>query len=140
MKTAQEKISLALKVSPEQAWQVIGAVGGVDQWFASMIKTCKVENGRRFCETTDGQQLTEEILEVDHASRTFRFAIPQQELLPVENIVETMTVKAGDNGQAVVEWSATFDTTDENEATAKEMFRNLWTMGLQEMEAFIQQN
>lgn len=126
-----------MNVTPEQAWEVIGSVGGVDKWFGSMITSCKIEGKKRICETTDGMMLNEDILEVNHTDKIFCFAIPEQGILPVTNIVETMQVRTGDNGKALVEWSATFDATKENGAMAKEAFQNLWTMGLNEMEAYI---
>ena len=137
MKTVEEKITHSLNVSPEQAWKVIGSVGGVDQWFGSMIKSCQVDGDKRYCETTNGDQLEENILEVNHETRTFRFGIPKQDMLPVEDIKETMQVRDGENGKTVVEWSASFLTTDENAPIAKEAFRNLWKMGLNEMESYI---
>lgn len=137
MKRTEEKISHPLNVSPEQVWKVIGSVGGVDKWFGSMIKSCRVEGDKRFCETADGIKLEEHILEVNHETKTFRFGIPKQDLLPVENIVETMQVKENGGGKAIVEWSATFNATEENAAVAGEAFRNLWKVGLTEMEAYI---
>ncbi len=140
MKTIEERITKSLAVSPEQAWEVIGSVGGVDQWFASVIKTCRVENGQRFCQTADGIDLVEEILEVNHETKTFRFAIPEQAMLPVEDINETMTVRDDGKGSAIIDWSATFKATPENGEIARQAFRNLWTQGLQEMETYINKN
>ncbi len=137
MKTNEEKISKELNISAESAWKVIGAVEGVDKWFGSLIKTCSVVDGKRFCETNDGIAFEEHILEINHKTRTFRFGIPKQEMLPVENIVETMTVRDSGIGKSIVDWSASFDATDENAIIAKEAFRNLWTAGLEEMEQFI---
>lgn len=137
MKKASEKISHSMAVAPELVWEIIGSVGGVDKWFGSMIKTCHVDGDKRFCETTNGVQLEEHILEVNHDTRTFRFGIPHQELLPVENIVETMQVKPGDNGNALVEWSASFEGSDQSIALARKAFRQLWHQGLSEMEAYI---
>lgn len=126
-----------MNVSPELAWNVIGAVGGVDKWFGSMIKSCRVEGDKRFCETADEIKLEEHILEINQETKTFRFGIPQQELLPVENIIETMQVKEDANGKALVEWSASFDASADNAALASEAFRNLWKAALMEMEAYI---
>lgn len=137
MKRTEEKINHLINVSPEHAWNVIGSVGGVDKWFNSMIKSCRVEGDKRFCETADGIKLEEQILEVNHETKTFRFGIPQQDLLPVENIIETMQVKENGQGKTLVEWSATFDATEENALIAGEAFRNLWKAGLTEMEAYI---
>ncbi len=137
MKTIEEKITQTLNASPDEVWQVIGAVDGVDKWFASLIKTCVLKDGKRFCETNEGVHFEEEILELNHETRTFRFAIPQQDMLPVTNIVETMKVLEGEQGTTIVEWSASFEATAENAEPGKESFRNLWRMGLKEMEQFI---
>lgn len=131
------EISHQINVTPEQAWKIIGAVGGVDKWFNSMIKSCRIEDGKRFCETADGIKLEEHILEVNHETRTFRFGIPKQDLLPVENIVEVMQVKEGEAGKTRVNWSATFEATEDNARVASDAFKNLWIAGLNEMEAYI---
>ncbi len=140
MKTFQEKISKKLAVSPHKAWEIISAVDGVDKWFASMIKTCHVENDKRVCQTHDGETLEEQVLEINNTTRTFRFAIPKQSMLPIENIQETMKVVESEDGKAIIDWSATFDATATNAPIAQEAFRNLWHMGLTEMENFINQS
>lgn len=127
-----------MKVNPLQAWEVIAAVGGVDKWFGSMIKSCRIEGQKRICETADGMLLKEDILEIDHENKVFRFAIPSQEMLPVENIVESMQVSKNSQGYTAITWSASFDATEANAGIAKEAFQNLWIMGLNEMEAYIQ--
>ncbi len=139
MKTYHEKISKQLNVSPQRAWELISAVEGVDKWFASLIKTCEVTDGKRVCHTHDGQSLEEQVLEVNDETKTFRFAIQKQTMLPIENIIETMTVTSDENGQAIVDWSASFEAAEENALIGQEAFRNLWNMGLAEMEKFINQ-
>lgn len=136
MKTYQEKISKELNVTPEEAWEVIGAVSGVDKWFGSLIKTCNVVDDKRFIKTNDGMTFEEHILEVNNDTRTLRYGI-QQEMLPIENIKETMTVKDNGTGKSVIDWSASFDATDKNAVIAKEALRNMWNMGLEEMEQYI---
>lgn len=138
MKKSEEKITVALNASTNNVWKVIGAVSGVDKWFPSIIQSCKVEDGQRFCKTSDGKDLIENILEVNHETKTFRFAIPTQDMLPVSNIVEKMKVSDGENGKALVEWSGTWDVLPENENMAKEAFRNLWQLGLKELESYVQ--
>ena len=140
MRTVHEKITKEINVTPEEAWKVIGAVKGVDKWFSSIIKTCSVKDGKRFCETHDGIELEEDILELNHETRTFRFAIPQQDMLPVENIVEQMVVTEGENGNALIEWSGSFDATDENVSIASDALKGLWNMGLVELEKYINEN
>ena len=139
MSQNQESISYTMNVRPEEAWDVISRVSGVDKWFGSLITSCRVDGDKRFCETAEGAQLIEDILEIDHDSRIFRYGIPQQEVLPVENIVGTMHVQDAENGKTLIEWSATFDATPENAQVAKEAFKGLWLMGLKDMESYIQQ-
>ncbi len=140
MLTFEEKISKELNVSPEKAWKVIGAIEGVDKWFSSTISSCRVENGKRYCQTTYGIPLEEDIIELNHDTRTFQFGILKQSMLPASDIVETMTVRDNGKGKAIVDWSASFQATPENAPMVQEALRNLWNMGLEEMEKFINQN
>ncbi|GAB5528182.1 MAG: hypothetical protein Roseis2KO_60540 [Roseivirga sp.] len=102
-----------------------------------MIKSCRIEGKKRICETADGMILNEDILEIDHKNKIFRFGIPSQEMLPVHNIVEGMQVGKNEQGEASITWSARFDATVENTQIASEVFSNLWVMGLNEMETYI---
>lgn len=137
MKQSKESVRVQINATPEAVWKIIGATSGVDKWFSSIIKSCRVEDGKRFCETTDGLPLVEHLLEINHETKTFRFAIPKQDMLPVSNIVEVMKVLDGEDGKAVVEWSGTWEVLPENEIVAKEAFTGLWTMGIKEMETYI---
>ena len=137
MSKSEAKVSIALQVSAEEVWKVISSVDGVDKWFPSVIKSCRFENGKRYCETIDGIPLVENILEINHEKHVFKFSIPQQSMLPVTDIVETMEVKQDANGNAIVDWSGTWMVTSDQEQTMIETFSNLWTMGLKEMEHFI---
>ena len=137
MKSLSQKISLPVQACPDAVWGVIGAVGGVDKWFSSMIESCKVEGDKRFCVTTDGIPLNEHVIHVDHEQREFKFAIPEQTFLPVTNIVEVMNVSEGSNGNSIVEWSATFDATAENGVIAQGAFEQVWTQGIKELEEYI---
>jgi len=137
MKNVCEKVSVELNASPSRVWEIISAIEGVDKWFPSIIKSCRFEGNKRYCETSEGINLTEDIIEVNHETRTFRFAIPKQEMLPVENIKETMKVFDAADGKTIVEWSGSWNVSEENETIAREGFLGLWNMGLKEMENYI---
>lgn len=137
MQKSEAKISMALNVSIEEAWKVISSVDGVDKWFPSVIKSCRYENGKRYCETNDGIPLIENILEINHENRVFKFSIPEQTMSPVSEIEETMQVKKNEKGETIIDWSGTWLVEKENEQPMIETFSNLWTMGLKEMETFI---
>ncbi len=51
-----------------------------------------------------------------------------------------MKVSDGDNGNSVIEWSATFDATDENAPIAQQALSGLWTQGISELEEYILSN
>lgn len=135
MKKSNHKIALTIDASPEEAWNVIGAVKGVDQWLAP-ITACRVEGNKRYC-TTEAGEFSEDILKVDHNNRVFQYAIPEQNMVPVENILGEMKVLQADNGNATIEWSWNFDVEDQNEAPAKEAFSMVGNMGLKGIEALI---
>ena len=136
MKRSEQKVVLSIDVTPEAAWKVIGAVSGVDKWLAPVITTCRVEGDKRYC-GTEGGEFEEDILEVNHEKRILRYAIPQQHMMPVENILGSMKVISGNDQKAIIEWHWTFDVEEENEAQAKEMLSGTGTMGIQGIEQYI---
>lgn len=135
MKKSNEKITVEINASAEKAWKVIGAVDGVDKWFAPIL-SCRVEGKKRICSTEAGE-FTENIEKVDHQNRIFQYAIPEQNMIPVKNIFGTMKVNDLGNEKSSVEWSATFDVEENKEMEAKEMFKGAWTMGIQGIEKHI---
>lgn len=135
-KASQEKVSLTINVDPQAAWDVIGAVGGVDKWFAPLIQSCRVEGNKRYC-TTEAGMLDEDILEVNHRDRVFRYAIPKQSLIPCDNILGTIRITEARAGRTQIEWSATFDVLPEKEEEAKQIFAQAWTMGIMGLEQYI---
>ena len=136
MKRSEQKISEKINVSPEAAWEVIGAVNGVDNWLAPMITSCRVEGEKRICGTEEGE-FEEDILLVDHENYVFKYAIPKQHLMPVENIEGTIRVLGSEDNQAVVEWHWTFDVLEDNEAQAKEMLAGIGAHGIKGIESYI---
>ncbi len=136
MKKSNHKISATIDVTPTEAWQIIGAVGGVDKWLAP-IQACRVEGDKRFCTTEDGE-FSEDILKVDHENKVLEYLIPSQNMLPVENIQGRMQVTASE-GKAVVEWAWAFDVEETNEAGAKEMLSMVGNMGITGIESLIKE-
>lgn len=137
MKTTDHKISKTLDVSAEAAWEVIGAVKGVDQWLGP-ITSCRVEGNKRYC-GTEGGEFEEDILKLDHENRVFQYAIPAQHIVPVKNILGEMKVNPAANEQALVEWSWKFEVEEQDEAQARETFNMMGNMGLEGIENFIKQ-
>ena len=124
---------LSIDTTPAAAWEIIGAVSGVDQWMAPMITSCRVEGDKRIC-GTEGGEFEEDIIKVDHENRVFQYGIPEQHMIPVENILGTMKVHESVDNQAIVEWFWTFDVQEAQEAEAKEMLAHAGQVGLKGIE------
>ena len=136
MKKSEQKVSVNINVSPEKAWEIIGAVDGVDKWLAP-IETCRIEGDKRYCSTEEGG-FEEDILKVDHENRELYYAIPEQNMIPVRNILGMMKVREGDDNNSVVDWQWRFDVEENSEAQAKEMLAGIGQMGIQGIETLIQ--
>lgn len=137
MKNSSFEVSQIIDASPEQAWDIIGAVSGVEKWLGP-ITACRTEGDKRFC-TTEGGTFEEDILNLDHHSRVLEYSIPKQHMIPVQNIVGKMVVTAATNGNAQVNWHWDFEVLEENEATAKSTFEMLGGMGISGIETLIKQ-
>ena len=136
MKKSKQSVTKTISVSPDAAWKVIGGVGDVDKWLAPLIQTCRVEGNKRYL-TTEGGALEEDILEVNHNNRVLRYGVHKQSVLPVDNILGAIKVLDGDGQHSTIEWSAEFDVLPENEDKAKAALQDLYTMGIQGIENYI---
>lgn len=136
MKRSNHKIATTINVTPAEAWQVIGAVKGVDKWLAP-IEACRVEGNKRYCTTAEGE-FSEDILNVDHENYLLEYRIPSQNMLPVEDIQGQMRV-SDNNGQATVEWAWEFNVAEADEATAIEMLTMVGNMGISGIESLIKE-
>ena len=134
MKKSEQKVAIEINATPAEAWEIIGAVSGVDQWFPQMITSCRVEGNKRIC-GTEGGEFMEDILKIDHENREFKYGIPQQHLMPVENIIGTMKVEGTE--KATIHWHWAFDVEEANEEQAKEMLAGAGQMGISGIENLI---
>lgn len=135
MKKSQQKVSVKINVSPAKAWEIIGGVDGVDKWLEP-IQTCRVEGDKRYCTTADGG-FEEDILKVDNENRVLHYAIPEQHMIPVKNIVGYMKVREADIDTAIVDWEWKFDVEENQETQAKEMLVGVGEMGIKGIENLI---
>ncbi len=135
MKNSNFEISQTIDVSPDEAWNVIGAVSGVDEWLAP-ITSCTVEGNKRTCGTAEGS-FEEEILNVDHETKTLTYRIPSQHMIPVENIAGRMIVTSAEGGKATITWAWEFDVVDEKSEEAQGAFQMIGSMGISGIESLI---
>ncbi|MEL6987120.1 MAG: SRPBCC family protein [Bacteroidota bacterium] len=137
MKRLSHQVELFVKANPLTLWQIIGSGKDVDKWLAP-IKSCRVEGNKRYCTMEDGT-LEEEILESNSETMTFRYLIPQQHLLPVENIEGTMQVKPVDEEHSKITWQWSFDAEVTNLEAVQTGFNHIGEMGIRGIETLANQ-
>ncbi len=93
-----------------KVWDNIRKGTGVDNWLP-VITACHLEGNKRICTTEQGD-MKETILKIDHDQKIFQYAIDEQPLLPIENIVGTMAVEQKD-GKTELNWKLDFTLEDE---------------------------
>jgi len=122
----------------EAIWATISAGGNVHQWFP-VIQSCRLEGSgegaSRFCTMTDGNELKERIIEVNHAARRFRYAIDQHPL-PAQDVISSIEVKDTSNGRTSITWGAEFEASEPTIPQIKEMLRQLYTQGIHSLENY----
>ena len=133
---SEQKVSIGISSSANDVWTIISAVTGVENWFAPMITGSRLEGEKRVC-TTEGGEFEEDIYEVNHTTKTFRYGIPKQHMMPVENILGTMQVREGKDGGSIVDWQWTFDVAKENEEQAQGMLAHAGELGINGIDALI---
>ena len=136
MKRSSQKIQVSISTTSDEAWQIIGAVSGVDLWLKGLITSCRVEGDKRICGTENGEFI-EDIRKVDHENRELHYSIPEQNMLPINNIEGQMTVLGDENGEASIEWSWIFDVNVGDELNAKQQLAMLGEMGIKGIEALV---
>lgn len=124
-------------VPAEKVWEIIGAVDGVDKWFAPVIKTCSVSGDKRTCGIEGNITFDEKILLVDHKNRVFQYSIPTQPLIPMTNLFASMSVLVDSKGNGIIVWQGTYDVAKQKDTEVKEMLAGAWTMGAKGIETYI---
>ncbi len=99
----------------EKVWVNISKASGVHEWLP-LVETCSLEGkgkgAKRVC-TTENGILNETILKIDHENRIFQYAIDEQTLFPINDVIGTMTVRE-DNGKTHLDWNLDFSLKDES--------------------------
>ncbi|TNE65085.1 MAG: SRPBCC family protein [Bacteroidetes bacterium] len=135
MKKSIQTIAATINATPEDTWTIIGAVDGVDKWLAP-ITACRVDGDKRYCSTDEGS-FEEDILQVSHENRLLRYAIPEQHMIPVQNILGQMNVLEAPGGKAIVTWTWEFDVEEDKEQEAKEMLAMVGNLGISGIESLL---
>ncbi|WP_299223903.1 SRPBCC family protein [uncultured Aquimarina sp.] len=115
----------------DKVWAKVGPGTNMDKWMP-IVATCRVEGDKRICGTHEAGDLKETILKSDDKNKVFQYRIDEQSMLPVTNIIGTMTLSEK-NGGTQLNWDVEFDISEENAGAFEEIKTN--TEGLYQMAA-----
>jgi carbon monoxide dehydrogenase subunit G len=94
----------------EKVWANISKATGVDEWLP-VITACRLDGNKRVCSTEQGD-MNETILKIDNDQKIFQYAIDEQPLLPIADVIGTMQVFEQDN-HTKLNWNLEFTLQDE---------------------------
>jgi hypothetical protein len=125
-----------LDASIGKVWKNISKATEVDTWLP-IITTCQLlgqgEGAKRIC-GTEGGNLYETILKVDHSNKLFQYVIDEQPLLPLKNFVGTLKVSEQDNRTKLI-WTADFEVeTDEDVPMIEQTIIRMYLTGAKGLE------
>ena len=122
----------SLNANSEKVWKTISKASGVNEWLP-IITSCSLEGNKRICTTEQGD-LKETILKIDNDNKVFKYAIDEQPLLPIQNVVGTMQVISNENSTELI-WNMDFDIEDENQLPmVKQAVEGLYQTGANGLE------
>ena len=117
-----------IHVSADAVWQVICDFGAAGQYLARVIE-CTVEGAGigavRTLTSTDGSTIIERLETLDGATHRLSYALLTD--TPFRNCLTTMLVHDLGQGQAELEWSATFEADGLPADEAREMLEGALT-------------
>jgi uncharacterized protein YndB with AHSA1/START domain len=120
--------------SAEKTWSLVGDPGKLAVWHPAIAQSpCSPDGKSRVCTLADGGEVSEEILHVDAARRSYTYRIVQSPL-PLEGYVSTLSVEPADGGCRVT-WTSEFEPAGIPAGELEGMIRGLYEAGLGALEA-----
>lgn len=114
--------STEIHASAEQVWALVGNYNAWQRWLPMVETTRDAGDGRtpgalRTLILKDGgAQIVESLDSLDDAAKTLKYRIKTVDVnvFPVNTYSSTITVKAGGNNDAIVEWRGAYFRADQN--------------------------
>lgn len=133
---AQAFESIALPVSPDRVWQLIGGFDSLPDWLPYIPRSELSEGGRvRRLLNPDGNAIVERLEAFDNDARSYTYSILEAPF-PVTGYRSTLRVVSVDGGQASrVEWSGQFTPAGVSDEDASRLFTGIYRDGLQALQA-----
>jgi carbon monoxide dehydrogenase subunit G len=135
---AEAKASKIIDVPADRVWETVRAFSHLERYFtvfvSSTIEGSGVGATRTLSLPDGGGQFHERLEALDDDARTLTYVCLESPL-PIENYVGTVTVEGAGEGKSRVTWSASFDTSAEQEPAMVAMLSDTYAGGIDGLEA-----
>ena len=135
----QSSFKTTIHAPADVIWQVIGDFGTACQYLARVIECMVAGEGvgaRRTLTSTDGSTIIERLETLDGATHRLSYALLTD--TPFRNCLTTMQVRDLGQGQAEVEWSATFEADGLPVDEARDMLEAALTANCRALKQFME--
>jgi len=131
---AKVETSVALPVSAQTVWSVIGNFNGLPDWHPAVEKSETTQEGEekvRKLSLRGGGQIIEKQLSSDEKERVYSYSIVSGPL-PVANYTAVLKVREADSG-CTVDWSSEFEASGAPEGDAVAAIRGIYETGFENL-------
>lgn len=127
---------MKLRVSPQQAWQLVADFCPARQWSSDVLK-CEILSGAnnqigtvRLLTLRNGGTAREQLIAHDAARQSFSYTIIESGL-PVIDYCATFTILSDGSDEAVAEWKSRFEAAPgTTPAAARQVIEHIYDIGL----------
>jgi len=124
------KISMSqdLKISADEAWQLVGGFNALPDWHPAVRKSELAEAGQeRILDLAGGGKIVERLEKMDDGSRTYTYSIKESSL-PVSNYTSTIRI-TGEGDNCTIVWSSDYDVPTGMETDASAAIQGIYQAG-----------
>ena len=128
------EVSVDVGVSPEAAWEVVGDPANLG-WFPP-VAACEVTGQTRYVAFSNGQNLVEDLLERDEATRRYSYTVREGASTPMHSHRASLAVEEIDGGCRIV-WRTEAEPEDP-EVDLEERLSGVMSKGLAELKRLLE--
>jgi carbon monoxide dehydrogenase subunit G len=143
--------TVTIKASPDAVWTKVSDFTGMQNWHPAVTSSTATDGSKvgsvRTLKLKDGGEVIETLEFYGDAEHKFSYRAKDGGALPVSNYTSTLTVKAGDGGNTLVEWRGAFyraypnndPPPDKNDEAAVNAITGVYQSGLANLKKIMEQ-